>query len=192
MNEKSAILFCGHGSRDRQAVTEFESSPATYIPKALASLHANIVEESIGLILQRFPGMMREQLAAIETEQSNETKFFEQWPALKDPKFKTQRQQAGHVFKTLNPKATMEEFVKHVGLQVSIANGLPLDGVATVVQAQPGNGAAPAPAPTPTPTPQQVQQGFQPAAPGGGTGPVGQPNADENPWSALSREFDDL
>lgn len=174
---------------DDTAVQEFESNPGTYIPNALANLHANIVQESIGLILNRLPGLIRDQLGAIKVEEKHESGFFEKWPALKDPKYMSDVKKAGMAFRQLNPQASVEEFYRAVGLQVSIMHGLPLDTVVKPAgsdtpqeESVGGNGQAP--------TPRDFQQGFQPAAPGSGSGQM--TPEQENAWSELSREFDSL
>lgn len=141
------------------------TEPEKAIPKMLARVHVNAVQGVLRHVAQQMPAMVSGLIQAQSEYRKREDEFFTAWPQLDRTKHRDQIMKVGQVFRQLNPNATMEDFVKQVGAQVVLMNGLH-------VQQQNS---------PPPPTPQAAA--FVPAGAGRSSVPPAPP--DSNPWAEM-------
>lgn len=145
-------------------------NPEKTVPKLLAQVHVNAVQGVLRHVTQNLPGMLNSMLQVREISQQRENKFWSAWPALDKSKHAGQVMQVARVFRQMNPTATEEDFVRHVGAQVMLMNNLQRAPTA----AQPVQPAAPVP--------------FRPAGAGqGGTQPVPAAPQQLGGWDVISQ-----
>lgn len=141
-----------------EEIEGIQTEPEKVVPKLLAKVHVNAVQGVIRHVAAQLPGMLNSMLQVRETHQREEQKFWDAWPELDKGKHSPQVMQTARLFRQQYPTASQEEFVRFVGAQVMLMNGL-----------------ARAPKPQQVQTPQVVP--FRPAGAGqgGGSVPAGQP-----------------
>jgi hypothetical protein len=162
-------------------VQAFESEPEKVLPRFAARLHAKAVEDAVTHALARVPEMVQAQITQLRSGWQREATFYRQWPQLRNPQYANTVAILARTYAQVHPQATLEEFTRNVGAQAMVALGLPTDG------AQPSQGA---PAPTPQAVQHGFQQGFQPVAPGAGTGsPSGGAAAPSNEFTELYEDI---
>jgi len=144
-----------------------QTEPEVAIPKLLARVHVNTVQGVIRHVAQQMPAMVGALMQAQAEYGKREEQFFSQWPQLDRTKHRDQILQVGQVFRQVNPNATLEDFIKHVGAQVVLMNGL---------HAQQPQRAA-------MPVSQPVAPAYVPAGAGRQSNPA--PAPDNNPWAEM-------
>ena len=147
--------------------------PEKILPKLMARVHVNAVQGVVRHIAQQMPAMVGALMQAKEQTSRLESEFFKAWPQLDKTKHGADIMKVGQVFRQLNPNATFEEFVRHVGAQVIISNGLHVQAQQPKVQ-QPN---VPAAGVTTTPA-------FQPAGIGRTSTPAA-PSVPKNVWEEM-------
>lgn len=145
--------------------------PEEVLPNLAANLHANVVQEVLGLMQAHLPVMIQSvgQTSTRETEARNA--FYSANQDLNKPEYEKAVLTAGKMYREMNPGAKPEEAIKAIGRLARAAVGLP----------EPTGEAA---------TPQKP---FRPARPGGsGTPPAPRPaprkTEGEPDWGELSKD----
>lgn len=144
--------------------------PEKAIPKLLARVHVNTVQGVVRHIAQQMPALVSALITQRDDNSKREKEFFDAWPQLDRQKHSADIIRVGQVFRQLNPNATMQDFIRHVGAQVVLANGLH-------IQQQKPQQTTVAP-----PPPQQPA--FVPAGVGRTSAPAA-PSAPTNPWEEM-------
>lgn len=158
-----------------QELEAVATEPEKVLPVLMAKVHVNAVQGVLRHVSQQMPKMVGAIMQAEKVNRDREESFFKAWPQLDREKHMGAIMQAGQVFRQMNPNATHEDFIKHVGAHVVLANGL--QNVQPPVAQRPV--AQPRPAPVPPP--------FQPAGVGGMSAPAA-PQA-TNIWDEFTRVY---
>lgn len=145
------------------------SSPEKVLPKAMAAMHANLLEAMTYGLMQQLPQVVGHVLEQRQAVQSAEQKFFSRWDKLNTPQGRQMVQRMGAAWRQVNPTASEDEFITQVGAAVSVALGVP-------------------PSTEPSTPPAAVHRPPPPAAPGGST-PVPKPSQPTNAFAQLAEEF---
>lgn len=159
-----------------EEATAMLTEPETILPKMAASVHARVVKNVLQQLPQVIANLVPHVLQQQTQEKSQRELFFSLNNDIADTKYATAIQQAGQLFRQLNPNASAEEAAFAVGNMVRASVGLPLK-----VQ---GAQATEAPAQS-----QPRTQPFVPAQ-GGGGGSV--KPAPTNEFVAFAQELIDL
>lgn len=139
----------------QQELEAVATEPEKILPVLMAKVHVNAVQGVLRHVSQQMPGMVTALMQAQQENRDREEQFFKQWPQLDKTKHMQDILRAGQVFRQMNPTATHEDFIKHVGAHVVLQHGLhQRPPVAT-----PPAATQPRPAPVPPP--------FAPAGVGG-------------------------
>lgn len=145
----------------QQELEAVATEPEKILPVLMAKVHVNAVQGVLRHVSQQMPGMVTALMQAQQANRDREEQFFKQWPQLDKTKHMQDIIRAGQVFRQMNPTATHEDFIKHVGAHVVLQHGLHQRPQA----AQPPQQVAqPRPAPVPPP--------FAPAGVGGAGAPA--------------------
>lgn len=145
------------------------TEPEKVVPKLLAKVHVNAVQGVLRHVAQQMPVLLNSMLEVREINRAREETFWKQWPQLDRTKHGQQVLQVAQTFRQLNPNATPEQFVQHVGAQVVLMNNLHRQAAPQPQQAQP----APAP--------------FRPAGVGQGGGPIPAQAAQTGGWELITQ-----
>jgi hypothetical protein len=150
------------------------TEPELVLPKLAASVHARVVKNILEHLPQILPNLLASTMQAQTVETNLRSQFFSVNDDLSDPKFAPAIQQAGAMFRQLNPEADVATASFQVGNMVRMAMGL-----------------APKASAQNTPTPvaeQQVQQVQKPFTPAQSSAAGGRP-ATMNEFEALAMEI---
>lgn len=156
-----------------EEVAEIETNPAAVVPQLMAKSHLAAVEASVMAVANLLPQVIRHVVQQDSVTREAEDAFFGQWPALKDDKYRQTLTMIGQTYRSMNPTASREDFIKDVGASAMAA--LKLGLVAPAAPAMPQAPAAP---------------GITPHAPIG-SGPataLPRPTAPSNPFAAMAEE----
>lgn len=164
---------------------DFNANPAAKLPEIAAKLHVDVLESAVHGVMMQMPQVVEAFLLRREATQKAENAFYESWPML-------DRNNAAHkatvnslmaAIVQRNPNITRADATKQAGAAALVALGIPYTAQAAA--------AIPA-VPQPAVIAQPPGAGFQPMAPGvGGSGLPGVQSQDANPFTALSREFEE-
>lgn len=126
LNEKRGetidVLAQSHYAFDDEQFRELDENPREAIPKIIAGVYLDAVQGSVAAIL----GQMPQIITALESRKTEdlaaENKFYEQFPLLAaKPEYKAHVTKVSIMHRKLNPKATLDEMIRDVGLQASVA-----------------------------------------------------------------------
>jgi hypothetical protein len=143
---------------DDNTAQEFESNPATVLPKIAAKLHMEVLEASVQGILQALPQVIAQYNVQQEQVKEAESSFFNAWPELNKPEYHPTVLQMSQQWRALNPGASKEEAIANVGALVMLRHQLT-------------RGAQPPQVPQPS-VPAPVPPSYRPVAPGSSGGRV--------------------
>ena len=167
---------------ERFSITEEEAlqlvtEPAKVFPQLQARMFADMWEHMTAYVRQNLPAAIDQHTQVREVQQEQVNMFFDRFPKLNKKEHGATVAKVSGVFNQLNPNATEEEILNHVGIQTMMLHGIAPD----MIPAKP-NGDLPAVPETPvTPhVPAAVNTG-RPA-------PIQQ---SDNIWAAMSEELDD-
>lgn len=145
-------------------------SPNEVIPRLAANLHANIAQDVITTVMQAMqqvlPSMIDTRTTQRQETNQAEEAFFTQWPELRTHKDKVI--QTGRLYRAQNPSASVEDFVKQVGMSTWLQAGLSVAELAARLDAS-NNSAGPT---APQQMPPAPSAGYRPASPAGGAPPL--------------------
>lgn len=124
--------------------------------KVLPGMAARIAVDTYDMVFHAVTSQLPRLIQAINQNEStakgHETSFFDRWPALNKPEYKSALLRLAAAYRQANPTATPAQALEEIGAQAHFALRLPLEGMMA------GN-------PAPVLAPQQ--RPFVPAAPGG-------------------------
>lgn len=101
--------------------------PEKVLPKLAARLYVDIYENVFRSIAQAVPSMMEGYTQQRTARQEAENTFYSEFPSLKGKQnLQSQIENGLAYFRQQNPTATRDQAIAAVGVQVSIANGIPL------------------------------------------------------------------
>lgn len=153
---------------------EVNTNPSVLLPKLAARLHLEVLEAATQGLAAVIPQIVAQVIERRNASEQNERDFYTVWPQLKreNPQHHQTVQTLLGTIISMNPRISKADAIKQAGASALVALGIPYD--------QPSAPAAPPQPPT-----------FSAASPGaGGMGTPGAP-ANENPFSKLSREFEE-
>lgn len=138
--------------------TEMLANPHEELPKFAARLHTQVVEDSLQMLAQILPQMMKQVNDADRAKDAFNNAFYKAWPKLNNDKCKPTIRRITDLYVKENTGATTEQIIQEVGASAMIAFKIPPDDMvpAGSVEAAASQGGA----------------SFTPAQPGGGTTPV--------------------
>ena len=154
-----------------QLVTE----PGKVFPKLQARMFADMWEHMTAMIRQNLPAAIEYHTQAREVQNKEVDSFFARWPKLNRAEHGATVAKVSGVFNQLNPNATEEDILNHVGMQTMMLHGIAPDMI-------------PAP-PTETPSATPPLAPHVPAAVNGGRPAPTQQSV--NIWTEMSEEIDD-
>ncbi len=141
---------------------EMVTDPGKVLPTIAAEMHVRMMENTMQLMNQVLPNMVQQAIHVKEMNQKGDESFYAAWPELRGHEELVL--QAGEFWRSKNPTASQEEFIKHVGAMAWNSAGLKLEDLVNrgsetqqpAAPAQPQGGYSPAPqsspaAPAPTP-----------------------------------------
>lgn len=146
---------------DEAAKESLGEEMSQQLPQMAAKLHMNVYEAVMNAVYGILPRIVRDIQAVDNARSAFDQQFFNRWPGLKAHAGDVQR--ALQVYSQLNPRASAQQLIDEVGLQVSVLRKVPI----------PGFSAAPA-------VPEPTAPRFIPAAPSGGGGAPMAPNPSPN------------
>lgn len=144
---------------------QFLLNPEQVLPTMAARLYVDVFEAVLQTVMGQIPQLMSAREQQVRVAQTTEQKFFERWPALRDPQYAADIAAIGRSYRQQNPQATFEQAMEAVGAMVSVAKSLPLPGITP---------SAPPQMRPPSPIGPGAARGSAPAAP-----------AQDNPWSDI-------
>ena len=100
--------------------------PEKVLPQIAARLHVEVFEATVNAVISHLPNIIENITQQRTARSAAEQTFYTEFPVLKDQKFRQQVEAGLQYYKHINPSATMEQAVAHVGVQVSLANQLSL------------------------------------------------------------------
>lgn len=116
---------------DEETANELRADPEKVMPKLLAKVHANAVEQSIKIVVQSLPDQIARvtqlQAEAVKAEQE----FYSAWPELKKADLNKTVMSSLQAYRNANPKASREEVIKQGGLLAIMTAKLPMPDLAT-------------------------------------------------------------
>lgn len=132
-----------------QEIQDFQTNPGEAIPKLAAELHYKVMMALHSSMMEMMPHAIASETKRTEASTKYEKAFYDKFPQLKaavdkDQKAEDTINQAIKAFRVANPKASMDDLIKNVGLLSMLSLGInPLEGmqqvapqVVPVVQAQ--------------------------------------------------------
>lgn len=169
---------------NQEQAGQMVTDPNAVLPQLAATLHVNILEQSLQANREMIQRMLPDYLGNFLTQREDTTsateEFFSQWEELRPQKDRVM--QLATVYRQTNPQATKEQFFRDVGMQSWMALGMDTGQLAAKLAPQ-----QPAPAAPAAPAAPQVPTGLLPANPGSSTPlPSSQPG---NPFADLAEEF---
>lgn len=164
---------------ERYSLSEDEAlqlmtDPAKVFPKLQARLFNDMWEHMTKLIRDNLPEAIQYNVREMESRNEKVDTFFEAWPKLNRKEHGDTISQVAKVYTQVNPKATEEQLIRHVGLQAMLLHGITPD----VPSDQSANSAV-----TATVVPPR-----QPAAVNGGSRPQ---ISSDNIWESMSEDMED-
>lgn len=151
------------------------TKPEEVLPKMVARAYVDVFESVIGAIRQMLPGQVTQINQEYTANQERTQAFFGAFPALATEEGQAEVVKIGKMYRELNPDASQDDFIKHVGVQASLSLGLPIPGVE-----QPSEPQDDEPVPA-----------FTPASSGGVTEVPTDPRQSSNQFERLNAEWDD-
>jgi methionyl-tRNA formyltransferase len=103
-------------------VTAFEEDPGKMLPQFAARLHLQVMRAAQQGLARMLPQMVQQINQTQSQAQTLTEKFFTANQALVGHEQTVRK--FGEVYRTLNPTATADDFIRDVGAQVSVALGL--------------------------------------------------------------------
>lgn len=168
-----AIAKDYHVEFSDEEIATLQTEPEKVLPTKLRQLAAEVTVNAYEAVMQtamaQLPRMVAGHVQGLQTVQTSSDQFFGKWPQLNKPEYHDTIRRTTLLYHQLNPKATLENAIESVGLQVSHLLKIPMEK------------AAPPAAPPAKP--------FVPAAPGGASPGPPKPSA-TNYFEELSREFE--
>ena len=161
---------------DEETAQKLEENPREVVPKLLAKGYVRALYGVSRLMQQTMPTMVQQVMSEVKTASDNEREFFEQFPQLSNPSYRSEIDRVAGIIRQSNPKMPRDQFMKMVG--VTAMNLLGVEGA-----------RAPKAEHKVKPVPPQ---------PSGVTGISGQKpdvktvSAEDNFFAALSQEFDEV
>jgi len=102
-------------------------NPGEVLPKILAGMFYDVHEAVLQSVRTSMPSLMGAVEGQRTKQETAKSKFFEQWPDLKDKKYESDIRRVSSFYLQSNPKATQEQFDRDVGAQIMVANKIPFD-----------------------------------------------------------------
>lgn len=104
---------------------EFLENPGVALPKLAAQVHTNVVASISKMIATNIPAAVMGTLEAHKENQAREERFFSANPGLKREHMALITE-VGRTYNSVNPKSTEADFIRDVGLLVTMRLGLPV------------------------------------------------------------------
>ena len=161
---------------DEETAQKLEENPREVVPKLLAKGYVRALYGVSRLMQQTMPTMVQQVMSEVKTASDNEREFFEQFPQLSNPSYRSEIDRVAGIIRQSNPKMPRDQFMKMVG--VTAMNLLGVEG-AKAPRAE-----------------QKVKP--VPPQPSGVTGASGQKpdvkvgSSEDNFFAALNQEFDEV
>jgi hypothetical protein len=107
---------------------QFMLNPEQVLPQMAARLYVDIYDAVFNSVMAQIPQVMSSREQQVRAAQASEARFFERWPALRDPQFTRDIVAMGRAYRQQNPQATPEQAIEAIGAMVSVAKGVALPG----------------------------------------------------------------
>lgn len=169
------LLAEQHYGLEQGVLDSLAAGDYSVIPKLMARTYLDAVTASTNVIAQSMPQIIENLNRNRDVSKGAEDRFFGQWPGLKDHYQRVL--EVGQVYRQLNPKASEEDFIKHVGATA-----------ATVLGVDPATLRGQAEAPKPRVVPGPTVAPHRPPVPGARSVA---PAAPVNPFEALAMDTDE-
>lgn len=145
--------------------------PQEVLPKLAAKVYLDVYDAVMKGVQTVLPQMVVGLQRQKEVESRAESAFYDKWKGLNTQQGRELVNRLGMMYRQLNPRANLDQFIQDVGLQASIQLRLPIEGYTTQ--------SAPSQVPSAIPV--------QPASTT--SHPRVAPASDRNPFSVLADEF---
>lgn len=162
-------LATEHFALDEETKAAFGDEASHSIARLQAKTFLDAVENSVQAVAQLVPQMIEQHLGQKRSNDELEQAFFTQWPALNKKDHGKTIMRFATAYRQAHPQMDATTFIRDVGVQVHVAEKIPLPGTES---AQPPEEKTP-----PTPTP--------PVSTGG---PGGKPAPEQNFYGTLAEE----
>lgn len=133
-DETIDVLAKNHYNLSDEQFREVDENPREALPKLMSSVYLDAVQGAASTILGQLPQIMQAVNIRQAAEAKAETTFYEMFPALNDEKYKEHIAKVTNMHRQLNPKATVDEMIRDVGVQASVAFKLPIPEESRVVK----------------------------------------------------------
>lgn len=111
---------------DEGAIEKLRDSPEEILPRLAAEVTVRAVQQSLQTVNQMLPAYVDRLIKQQQVVQTQDDSFYGRWPALKNPEYEQTVLTVGETYRKLNPQATPEDFIEHVGTHASMLLKLPL------------------------------------------------------------------
>lgn len=161
---------------DKQALVE---SPETIIPNLMGRVLFAAASSAQRLMMEQLPFMIQNHLSTTKGVEESQSKFFDAFADLKDPKYRADLQRYADFYRAQYPQSTLEERIQAVGTWGRMHFKLPAPAA-----------ASPA-APVAAPSQVVARQVFQPAAAAGGAARGAPVPVDDDPFAGAMLDYGD-
>jgi hypothetical protein len=105
---------------------EFHEAPEKFLPKLVAKIQLDMVENTFGVMAQQIPVAVSGVMALERQNVKYEDAFYNRWPQLKkgNPQHESVIMQIGRAYVQANPKADLQTRMTHIGAQAVVALNL--------------------------------------------------------------------
>lgn len=125
--ETIEVLAKNHFALNDEQFRELDENPREYIPKMLGRLYLDAVQGSVAAMLGQMPQVIKSLNDTQAANEAAEKQFYDQFPVLKTkPEYIAHVKKVTTLHRQLNPKASLDDMIRDVGLQTSLAFKLPV------------------------------------------------------------------
>ena len=100
--------------------------PDKVLPTMAARIMVDTYDAVMQTVMAQIPQMQAQREHVVQVSRQTEEKFFQRWPALKDPAYSQDILTTARAFRQANPQATPEQALEAVGAIVHVQRGIPL------------------------------------------------------------------
>lgn len=104
---------------------QFLTNPRQTLAKLAAKVNLDVYKGVHQVLASQLPATIPQYIAATRQEQEYEHKFFNRWPELNKPEYRSTIQKAATLYMQLNPQAPIDEAIEHVGLVSALQLKIP-------------------------------------------------------------------
>lgn len=126
-HEKFMDDLATHYSLTDAEATQMVTAPEVVLPKMLARVFVDVQKSVLATVRTHLPDAIRQNAQLSQARESKASTFFDAWPKLNKAAHGTDIATAVKIYAALHPKATDEDLIRDVGMQVMMKHKLTPD-----------------------------------------------------------------